>query len=92
MYAEMFPQFIEMGAVEDLTPYLEKSGTSDNYLYLDDAKMMGGIYGLPIEAANPGVLYYKKESVKKQQKILMEMEKSTSGVLHKVGVLKYLEA
>ncbi len=49
MYAEMFPQFIEMGAVEDLTPYLEKSGTSDNYLYLDDAKMMGGIYGLPIE-------------------------------------------
>ncbi|OJT73532.1 sugar ABC transporter substrate-binding protein, partial [Clostridioides difficile] len=23
MYAEMFPQFIEMGAVEDLTPYLE---------------------------------------------------------------------
>lgn len=73
-------------------------------------KMMGGIYGLPIEAANPGVLYYNKdileklgekppkhgmilkESVKKQQKILMEMEKSTSGVLHKVGVLKYLEA
>lgn len=41
MYAEMFPQFIEMGAVEDLTPYLEKSGTSDNYLYLDDAKNDG---------------------------------------------------
>ena len=65
MYAEMFPQFIEMGAVEDLTPYLEKSGTSDNYLYLDDAKMMGGIYGLPIEAANPGVLYYNKDILEK---------------------------
>lgn len=65
MYAEMFPQFIEMGAVEDLTPYLEKSKTSENHLYLDGAKMMGGIYGLPIEAANPGVLFYNKDILEK---------------------------
>ncbi|MGL5506409.1 MAG: ABC transporter substrate-binding protein [Paraclostridium sp.] len=60
MYAEMFPQFIEMGAVEDLTSYLSDEDY-ENYLYIDAAKMMGGVYGLPIEAANPGVLFYNKD-------------------------------
>lgn len=60
MYAEMFPQFIEMNAVEDLTSYL-KDEDYENYLYIYAAKMMDGIYGLPIEAANPGILYYNKD-------------------------------
>lgn len=60
MYAEMFPQFITMGAVEELSTYLTKEDY-DNYIYIDDAKSMGGNYGLPIEAANPAVLYYNKE-------------------------------
>jgi len=60
MYAEMFPQFIKMGAVEDLTPYLTDKDYK-NYIYINDAKMLGGIYGLPIEAANPAVLYYNKD-------------------------------
>lgn len=64
MYAEMFPQFIEMGAVEDLTSYLSDEDY-ENYLYIDSAKMMGGIYGLPIEAANPGVLFYNKDILEK---------------------------
>lgn len=60
MYAEMFPQFIEIGAVENLENYYTEEDY-ENYLYIDAAKMMGGIYGLPIEAANPGVLYYNKD-------------------------------
>lgn len=60
MYAEMFPQFIEMGAVEDLTSYLTQEDM-DNYIYIEDGKMMGGLYGLAIEAANPAVLYYNKD-------------------------------
>ncbi len=60
MYAEMFPQFIKMGAVEDLTNYLTEKDM-ENYIYMDDSKMLGGIYGLAIEAANPAVLYYNKD-------------------------------
>ncbi|MCT4508463.1 MAG: sugar ABC transporter substrate-binding protein [Tepidibacter sp.] len=63
MYAEMFPQFIEMGAVEDLTNYLTEKDM-ENYLYIDDCKMLGGTYGLAIEAANPAVLYYNKDILK----------------------------
>ena len=60
MYAEMFPQFIEMGAVEDLTPYLSEKD-HENYIYINDGKMLDGLYGLGIEAANPAVLYYNKD-------------------------------
>lgn len=60
MYAEMFPQFIEMNAVEDLTPYLTEADY-DNYIYINDGKMLGGLYGLALEAANPAVIYYNKD-------------------------------
>ncbi|SHH09377.1 ABC transporter substrate-binding protein [Tepidibacter thalassicus] len=63
MYAEMFPQFIKMGAVEDLTPYLTDKDY-ENYIYIENCKMLGGIYGLAIEAANPAVLYYNKDILK----------------------------
>lgn len=60
MYAEMFPQFIEMGAVEDLSSYLTEAD-KENYTYIDAANMMGGVYGLPIEAANPAMLFFNKD-------------------------------
>lgn len=60
MYAEMFPQFINMGAVEDLTNYFTKEDLENN-IYIEDSKMLGGMYGMPIEAANPAVLYYNKD-------------------------------
>lgn len=63
MYAEMFPQFIKAGAVEDLTKRFTDEDFK-NHLYLDASKMMGGMYGLPIEAANPGVLYFNEDIVK----------------------------
>ncbi len=60
MYAEMFPQFIEMGAVEDLSSYLTEED-KESHIYLEYANMLGGTYGMPIEAANPAVLYYNKD-------------------------------
>lgn len=60
MYAEMFPQFIQMGAVEDLSSYLSEDDYN-NYIYINDGKMLDGLYGLAIEAANPAVLYYNKD-------------------------------
>ncbi|KMT22098.1 ABC transporter substrate-binding protein [Clostridium cylindrosporum] len=63
MYAEMYPQFIKMGAVEDLTKRFTDEDFK-NYTYLDASKMMGGMYGFPIEAANPGVLYFNEDIVK----------------------------
>lgn len=64
MYAEMFPQFIEMKAVSDLKPYLKEEDYK-NFTYIEDGKMMGGLYGLAIEAANPAVLYYNKDILDK---------------------------
>lgn len=60
MYAEMFPTFIDAGAVEDVTSYLTDEDRA-SYLYLDAAKMFGGTYGLPIVGGVPFVLYYNKD-------------------------------
>ncbi len=64
MYAEMFPKFIKMGAVENLEKYLTKKDLENN-IYIKDAKMLGGTYGMPIEAANPAVLFYNKDILEK---------------------------
>ncbi len=63
MYAEMFPQFIEMKAVEKLDPYLDENDKK-NHIYLEYGKMLGATYGFPIEAANPAVLFYNKDILK----------------------------
>ncbi len=55
MYAEMYPQFIESGAVEDLTNYATKEDKEQS-IYIKTSEMMGGMYGMPFQAANPG--YY----------------------------------
>lgn len=60
MYAEMFPTFIDAGAVEDLTPYLTDADREE-YLYLYAAEMFGGTYGLPIVGGVPFVMYYNKD-------------------------------
>ncbi len=63
MYAEMFPKFIKIGSVENLQNYLTKEDLENN-IYIKDANMLNGIYGMPIEAANPAVLYYNKDILK----------------------------
>ncbi|HBF0233265.1 TPA: ABC transporter substrate-binding protein [Clostridioides difficile] len=64
MYAEMYPQFIESGAVEDLTNYATKEDKEQS-IYIKTSEMMGGMYGMPFQAANPGVLYYNKDILEK---------------------------
>ncbi len=66
MYAEMYPQFIESGA-EDLTNYATKEDKEQS-IYIKTSEMMGGMYGMPFQAANPGVLYYNKDILEKLEK------------------------
>lgn len=59
MYADMFPDFIEMGAVEDLAPYITDEQRA-NFLYLDEGFIMGKQYALPMILGNPRIMYYNK--------------------------------
>ena len=60
MYADMFPDFIEMGAVSDLAPYLTDEQRA-NFLYLNEGYMMGAQYALPIIVGNPRIMYFNKD-------------------------------
>lgn len=60
MYNELYPTFIDAGAIDDLTPYLEESDY-EYYNYIDNTKMYGGTYGLPIVSGVPFVMYYNKD-------------------------------
>lgn len=60
MYADMFPDFIEMGACADLAPYLTDE-QRDNFLYLDEGFIMGAQYALPMILGNPRIIYYNKD-------------------------------
>ena len=62
MYVEMFPTFIDAGAVEDLTPYLTQEDY-DHYLVLTDQhKIFGKHYGIPKAGKSSAVsLWYNKD-------------------------------
>ena len=60
MYAEMFPSFIEMGALRPIAEYVTQEDR-DNYFYLDRGVMFGKQYGLPIILGNPAILYYNAD-------------------------------
>ena len=57
MYAEMFPTYIDSGAVADMSEYITDEDREE-YLYLDHGYMMDGQYGFPIVTGVPFVLYY----------------------------------
>ena len=59
LYAEMYANYIASGTVEELSSYLTEQDY-DEYLYLDQGKMMGGQYGMPIMTGVPFVLFYNK--------------------------------
>jgi len=65
MYADMFPDFIEMGAVEDLAPYLTDE-LREKHLYLNEGFIMGKQYGLPIIIGNPRIMFYNKTILEKE--------------------------
>ena len=60
MYAEMFPTYIDSGAVADMTEYITDED-KEEYLYLDHGYMMDGQYGFPIVTGVPFVLYYNED-------------------------------
>lgn len=60
MYADMFPDFIQMGVVEDMSPYITDKDR-EHFFYLDEGYIMGKQYGFPIIVGNPRITYYNKK-------------------------------
>ena len=60
MYVEMFPTYIDSGAVVDMEEYLTEEDY-EKYIYLEKGQMMGGTYGFPFSTGNPFILYYNED-------------------------------
>ena len=58
MYNEMFPTYIDAGAVEDMSSYVTDEDKKE-YKYL--CNMMDGQYGWPLVTGVPFVLYYNED-------------------------------
>ena len=56
MYNEMFPTYIDAGAVEDMSSYVTDEDKKE-YKYLSNGNMMDGQYGWPLVTGVPFVLY-----------------------------------
>lgn len=64
MYMEMISDFIDMGALAPLGPYLTDAD-KNNYLYLDKGVIKGEQYCLPIVVGNPRILVCNMDILKK---------------------------
>lgn len=60
MYNEMFPTYIDTGAVEDMSSYITDEDKKE-YKYLSNGNMMDGQYGWPLVTGVPFVLYYNED-------------------------------
>ena len=60
MYNEMFPTYIDAGAVEDMSSYITDEDKKE-YKYLSNGNMMDGQYGWPLVTGVPFVLYYNED-------------------------------
>ena len=60
MYNEMFPTYIDAGAVEDMSSYATDEDKKE-YKYLSNGNMMDGQYGWPLVTGVPFVLYYNED-------------------------------
>lgn len=60
MYNEMFPTYIDAGAVEDMSSYVTDEDKKE-YKYLFNGNMMDGQYGWPLVTGVPFVLYYNED-------------------------------
>ena len=60
MYNEMFPTYIDAGAVEDMSSYVTDEDKKE-YKYLSNGNMMDGQYGWPLGTGVPFVLYYNED-------------------------------
>lgn len=64
MYMQMFDDYIEMGALEDLDPYFTQS-EKDNYYYYEQGKMKGAQYALPFIVGNARIMYANMDILEK---------------------------
>lgn len=64
MYMQMFDDYIEMGALEDIDMYFTQS-EKDNYYYYERGKMKGGQYALPFIVGNPRIMYANMDILEK---------------------------
>lgn len=60
MYFEMFPTYIDAGAVVDMSEYVTDEDKSE-YKYLENGYLMDGQYGWPLVTGVPFVLYYNED-------------------------------
>lgn len=60
MYNEMFPTYIDAGAVEDMSSYVTDEDKKE-YKYLSNGNMMDVQYGWPLVTGVPFVLYYNED-------------------------------
>lgn len=60
MYNEMFPTYIDAGAVEDMSSYVTDEDKKE-YKYLSNGNMIDGQYGWPLVTGVPFVLYYNED-------------------------------
>ena len=60
MYNEMFPTYIDAGAVEDMSSYVTDEDKKE-YKSLSNGNMMDGQYGWPLVTGVPFVLYYNED-------------------------------
>ena len=60
MYNEMFPTYIDAGAVEDMSSYVTDEDKKE-YKYLSNGNMMDGQYGWPLVTGVTFVLYYNED-------------------------------
>lgn len=60
MYFEMFPTYIDAGAVVDMASYVTADDEAE-YKYLPNGNLMGGQYGWPLVTGVPFILYYNTD-------------------------------
>lgn len=60
MYNEMFPSYIDSGAVVDMSEYVTDED-KEEYKYLENGYIMDGQYGWPLVTGVPFVLYYNED-------------------------------
>ena len=60
MYFEMFPNYIDSGAVIDMSEYVTEEDEAE-YKYLENGYLMDGQYGWPLVTGVPFVLYYNTD-------------------------------
>lgn len=64
MYLEMYNDFIELGALAELSQYITDAD-KENYLYLDKGFVKGGQYAVPFVVGNARLMFFNMDILEK---------------------------